>query len=105
MKMYLVYAITILAEPFRNKTNKELIATFKKWKKELDKHGFPINLRILDNEAPGMYRDAIKESGSKFQMTSQSMRRKNAGERAVRTFKENFLVKLSGVDENFPMSI
>ena len=52
-----------------------------------------------------MSREAIEALGYKYQMVPSNVCRRNATERATRTFKENFLRVLAGADEKFPMSM
>ena len=64
--IYLVDANVILAEPFKNKISQQLIDTYLKLKKEIDKREFPIDMHVLNNEAPQLYRDAIEKAKSKY---------------------------------------
>ena len=66
MIIYLVDANVILAKPFKNKTNQQLTDTHLKLKKEIDKRGFPIDMHVLNNEAPQLYRDTIEKVKSKY---------------------------------------
>ena len=62
MIVCIVGANVILAEPFKNKTSRKLTDYYIKLKKEIDKRGFTIDMRIMDNEAPELYRDSIQVS-------------------------------------------
>ena len=105
MIIYLVDANVILAEPFKNKTSQQLTGTHLKLKKEIDKRGFPIDMHILDNEAPQLHRDAIENANSKYQLVPPHNHRRNIAERAIRTYKEHLIRMLIGIDAKFPMSM
>ena len=60
--------------------------------------GHRVNLQILDNEASGEYKRTIEEVWkSTYQLVPPDMHRRNAAERAIRTFKAHFLAILAGV--------
>ena len=105
MVVYVVDPNVILATAFKNKTKLQLTEAYMKIKKELNKRGFVIDLHMLDNEAPEMYRDAIEAERCTYQLVSPNNHRRNAAERAIRTFKEHFLRIIAGIDESYPMSM
>ena len=83
-----VYADLILAAPFKNKTKRQLTATYLEIKKELDKRSIVLNMHVLDNEAPESYKDAIEESKCSYQLVPLNNHRRNADKRDIITFKE-----------------
>ena len=105
MVVFAVDPNVILATAFQNKTKLHLTEAYLRIKKEINKRGFVIKLHILDNEAPEMHRDAIAKECCAYQLVSPHVHRRNAAERATRTFKEHFLRVLAGVDDSFPMSM
>ena len=58
-------ANAILGTPLKNKTSQQLIETYLKLNKEIDKRGFTTNAHVLDNEAPEFWGDAIETLNSK----------------------------------------
>ena len=62
-----------------------------------------VDLQILDNKASKAYKQTITSNwGIKFQLVPPHIHRRNAAERAIRTFKAHFLAILAGVAEDFP---
>ena len=95
----------ILVVRFKSKTKEHLTAACLQIKKQINKRGFNINLHVLDNEAPELHRDAIEQEQCTYQLVPPNVHRRNAAERAIRTFKDHFLRILVGVDKSFPMSM
>ncbi len=62
-----------------------------------------VDLQILDNKASAEYKKLITEKWDvTFQLVPPLMHRRNAAERAIRTFKAHFLAILAGVAPDFP---
>jgi hypothetical protein len=69
----------------------------------LTKKGHKVDLQILDNEVSAAFKKAITETWqSAYQLVPPNVHRRNAAERAIRTFKAHFLAILAGVDIAFP---
>ena len=60
--IYVADANVVLAAPFKNKTIQQLTETYLKLNKKIDKRGFTMNMRVLDNVAPESHRDDVKAS-------------------------------------------
>ena len=72
----------------------------------LKQKGLTVDLQILDNEASAAYKRAIEEEwGAKFQLVPPNIHRRNAAERAIRTFKAHFLAILAGAASDFPRNL
>ena len=56
----------------------------------LTKRGFHPKLQRLDNEASRELKDFMEENEVDFQLTPTHSHRRNAAERAIRTFKNHF---------------
>ena len=56
---------------------------------------------MLDNEAPELLKQAIRESGCKVELTPADMHRRNAAEKAIQTFKSHLISVLAGVSDTF----
>ena len=65
--------------------------------------GLVVDLQVLDNEASKDYKEAMVNKWKvKYQLVPLDMHRRNAAERAIRTFKAQFISILAGVDDDFP---
>ena len=95
----------ILAKAFKRKTKEDLTATYLSIKHELNKKGIQVSLHILDNEASNLYKEAIEKEQCTYQLVPPNNHRRNAAERAIRTFKDHFLRIIAGVAPTFPMSM
>ena len=74
--------------------------------KRLRTLGHRVDLQILDNEASAEYKRLItEERGAKFQLVPPNIHRRNAAERAIRTFKAHFLSILAGVAPDYPRNL
>ena len=60
---------------------------------------------MLGNEAPELQKDAIEQSKCSYQLVPLNNHRRNAAERAIRIFKEQFLRILKGLHKQFPVSM
>eukprot|EP00804_Cyclotella_cryptica_P016849 CCRYP_001818-RA/>CCRYP_001818-RA protein AED:0.39 eAED:0.38 QI:0/-1/0/1/-1/1/1/0/475 len=91
------------AEPLKDRTKGALVgaytAIFTRWKQT---GMISPNWHILDNEAPNELKAAIRENGCRVELTPADMHRRNAAERAIQTFKGNFISVLAGVADDFP---
>ena len=56
----------------------------------------------MDNEVSEDLKKYSEDSDIQFQLVPSNMHRRNAAERAVRTFKNNFIAVLCTVDPRFP---
>ena len=65
-----------------------------------------VDLQILDNKASAEYKRAIKTKwNDNYQLVPPNTHRRNAAERAIRTFKAHFLSILAGVAPDFPRNL
>ena len=64
--------------------------------------GHTVDLKILDNKCSKEHERWMTEKwGVEFQLVSPNMHRRNAADRAIRSFKAHFLAILAGVASNF----
>jgi hypothetical protein len=59
-------------------------------------------MHIMDNKAPALFKEAIWENCN-LQLVLPDTHRCNLAERAIQTFKSNFISILAGIDPTFPM--
>ena len=65
--------------------------------------GHHVDVQILDNEFSTEFKKTIvKDWGASYQLVPPNVHRRNIAERAIRTFKADFLEILAGVDPDFP---
>ena len=70
----------------------------------MTKHGHVIKHFILDNECSQDLRQAIRKKNMDFQLVPPHVHRRNAAERAIRTFKAHFLSTLATCDPEYPIA-
>ena len=80
----------ILVEAIKNRTAKEITKAWEKIHLVLKSTGAAPNLYILDNEISGEFKTALGKYKLAFQRTPPHIHRRNAAERAIRTFKKSF---------------
>ena len=94
----------ILSEPLKSKAAGEITRGWKTIYDRLARHGNAPKLFILDNEVSGEFRQALKKYNVDFQLAPPHMHRRNAAERAIRTYKNHFLSVLATADPDFPIA-
>jgi hypothetical protein len=72
---------------------------------ELTAKGFKPKLQTLDNEASAVLKHSFTTNDVEYQLVPPHCHHHNAGERAIRTFKEHFVAGLSSVDPTFPLHL
>jgi len=92
----------ILVRPFASKHDAHRIAAYKDIYDRLATVDRKPTIHILDNEASRNFQQAITANGCSIQLVPPHVHRRNAAERAIRTFKDHFLSMLAGVAPTFP---
>ncbi|KAL7474903.1 hypothetical protein ACHAW6_003744 [Cyclotella cf. meneghiniana] len=92
----------ILVRPFPSKHDAHRIAAYQDIHARLSTANRTPIVHILDNEASAAYKKAITTNGCAFQLVPPHVHRRNAAERAIRTFKDHFLAVLAGAAPSFP---
>ena len=90
-------------EPLTNREADTSVFTWKKCHDRLTKNGKTVKHYILDNECSENFKDALKKDGVTYQLVPSYQHRRNAAERAIRTFKKHFLAGLATCDQDFPL--
>jgi hypothetical protein len=72
---------------------------------ELTVKGFKPKLKTLDNEASTALNNFFTVNDIAYQLVPPHYHRRNAAERAIRTFKEHFMTGLSSVEPAFPLHL
>ncbi len=68
------------------------------------KGGNQPKIYILDNEASADLKKGLKKYGMDYQLVPPHVHRRNAAERAIRTYKNHLLAFLATCDPEFPVS-
>jgi hypothetical protein len=95
----------ILAEPMPSCTGPALLAAYKCIHQTLTSRGLQPKLQRLDNKASTALKQYMLDKGVDFQLTPAGMHRRNAAERAIRTFKNHFIAILCSTDPEFPLRL
>jgi hypothetical protein len=94
----------ILVEAIKNRTAAVITKAWTKIHQIFKNRGAAPNIYILDNEISNDFKNALKKYNVTYQLTPPHMHRRNAAERAIRTFKNHFLTGLAMCDPNFPVA-
>jgi hypothetical protein len=105
MVMYDVDSNAILAEPLKNKSEREQLNTTKKLHAYLTDRGLQPKLHIMDNECPAAVKRYLQTNDIGLQLVPPHVHRTNLREKAIGTFKDHFIAGLCSVDPNFPMHL
>ncbi len=93
----------ILQAPFKSRSDRHRVEAYNSIMERLRARGHTVDLQILDNEISAEYKKAITETWkAQYQLVPPDVHRRNAAERAIRTFKAHFIAILAGVDPSFP---
>ena len=92
----------ILTTPLKNRTGPCILRGITKIHNKLGKRGLTPKLHIMDNEVSEDLKKYFEESDRQFQLVPLHMHWRNAAERAVRTFKNDFIAALCTVDPLSP---
>ena len=94
----------IIVCPLRNRTASEITRVFQSVIQYLQSRGLRPRLHTLDNEDSTILRDYLRSEAVEYQLVPPHIHRRNASERAIRTFKNHFIAGLASTDPNFPLS-
>jgi hypothetical protein len=93
----------ILEGPIKNRTAPELLRAFQVMEKKLTARGLQPKLMRLDNEASQLLNSYLHDKNIFFQLVPPYIHRKNAAERAIRSFKDHLIAGICSIDKAFPM--
>ena len=93
----------ILVEAMPNREADTIIAAWEKCHSRLHKNGISTTHYILDNECSAAFKNALLQANVTFELVPPNQHRRNAAERAIRTFKNHFLAGLATCDPAFPL--
>ena len=106
--IFLLYSYdsnTIHSEPIKSRHASEILKAYQTVHQRLTQAGLIPQLHTLDNEASTILKQYLHQEQVEFQLMLPHIHRRNAAERAIRTFKNHFLAALAGTDPEFPLHL
>jgi hypothetical protein len=91
--------------PMKSRSASEWFKSYDGVHQELTVKGFKPKLQTLDNEASAALKNFFTANDIAYQLVPPHCHRRNAAERAIRTFNEHFVAGLSSVDPSFPLHL
>jgi hypothetical protein len=91
--------------PMKSRSASEWVKEYDHIHQELTAKGFKPKLQTLDNEASAALKNFFTANDVEYKLVPPHCHRRNAAERAIRTFKEHFVEGLSSVDPTFPLHL
>jgi hypothetical protein len=91
--------------PMKSRSASERVKAYDHIHQELTAKGFKPKLQTLDNKASAALKNFFTTNDVEYQLVPPHCHRRNATERAIRTFKEHFVAGLSSVDPTFPLHL
>ena len=61
--------------------------------------------QVLDNEISAAYKMAITNSGMSYKLVPPDDHRRNISKKAIQTWKDHFIVVMSGTDKKIPLRL
>ena len=101
---YVYNANYILSIPIKSWSKEELLRAYHEVYKWLSMRGFKPLLHKMDNETSHEVEKFIQGQQTRLQYTPPDMHRTNPAERAIRTWKNHFLVGIAGLLKSFPIA-
>ena len=102
--MYHYDTNSIHATPIKSRHTTHITEAWEKTFHLLKSHGEAPDIHILDNECSFEMKQAFTAATVKFQLVPPHLHRRNAAERAIRTFKNHLIAGLCTCDSRFPAS-
>jgi hypothetical protein len=91
--------------PIRSRSTSEWFKAYDQIHQELTAKGFKPKLQTLKNEASAALKHFFTANDVGYQLVPPHCLLHNAAERAIRTFKKNFVAGLSSFDPSFPLHL
>ena len=95
----------IRIEPMKDNSGSQLLRAFELGHQFFDKRDCTPTLMFLDNYIPEKLRERLSELEVQYQIVPPHTHRRNAAERAIRTFKNHFISVLCTADSPFPLNL
>jgi hypothetical protein len=91
--------------PIQSRSATKWVKVYETIHQELTVKGFKPKLQTLDNEASAALKNFFTVNDIAYQLVPHHCHRRNAAERAIRTFKEHFVAGFSSVDPSFQLHL
>jgi hypothetical protein len=91
--------------PMKSRSASEWFKSYGSVHQDLTVKDFKRKLQTVDNEASTTLKNFFTVNDIAYQLVPPHCHRRNAAERAIRTFKEHFVAGLSSVDPSFPLHL
>jgi hypothetical protein len=91
--------------PMKSRYASEWVKAYDTIHQELTVKAFKPKLQTLDNKASTDLKNLFTVNDIAYQLVPSHCHRRNAAERAIRTFKEHFVADLSSVDPSFQLHL
>jgi hypothetical protein len=95
----------IHAPPMKSRSASEILQAYKISTKILVQAGLKPQLQCLNNKCSEGLKEYMRDEHVNFQLVPQGVHRRNAAERAIRTFKNHFIAALCSTDKEFPLHL
>jgi hypothetical protein len=89
----------------KNRTENKMIKVYECMVRRMKNAGLGFKKHRLDNECSEKIKMCIKNAGMTHELVPPNCHRCNIAEQAIQTFKNHFVLILSGVDDRFPLSL
>jgi hypothetical protein len=93
------------SEPIKNREAQSIVEAYKTSFNRLKQAGLTPKLCRLDNECSTTLKQYFHQEEVEFQLAPPYIHRRNAAERAIRTFKNHFIAGLASTDKEFPLHL
>jgi hypothetical protein len=103
--MYHYDTNAIIPYPMKDRTEAEHVKAWNHCYKYLRDRGQAPVFHVMDNETSTNLLRAIEKQKVQVQLVPPHVHRRNAAERAIRTFKNHFIAGLCSVHPHFPMNL
>eukprot|EP00804_Cyclotella_cryptica_P003480 CCRYP_002118-RA/>CCRYP_002118-RA protein AED:0.26 eAED:0.26 QI:0/0/0/1/0/0/3/0/685 len=105
MILYHTNSNSIWVEPMKNRTAGKLILAHSRALSQMCTCGLTPRRQVLENKSSAAYKQAIFDSGPLYQLVSPNDYRRNVAEKAIQTWKDNFITALRGTVDTFPLHL
>ncbi len=95
----------ILVTAMKNRTSGEMIPAYQELIDHLHSAGIKPKQRILDNECSKDFKQIIHKNQMTFQLVPPNDHQRNCAEKAIQTFKANFISILCRTDKESPLHL
>ena len=95
----------ILEEPMKSRTRLHKKDAYQKIRKLLCSRGLIPRTHVLDNECSKVSKEYMEEENENFHLVPPHLRRRNAAERAIQTFKKHFIAGMVSTHKKSPLHL